>query len=363
MTSIDRAELSALAQLVTGQTSASTALSENTNKDLLTRLDHHGISTLVQPQHLAPSLQTELAQRKPLMVANEALRKKELEHLFSSFQQQGLTDYLVFKGTALAYSEYQHPWQRPRSDTDLLITKEQLHAFSAAFQTLGYERLFSITGEYISYQATFGKHLIGKATINIDVHWRINNRQCLANAYSLTQLLDDAASLSAFSTAPKIPNQVDSLIIACLHRLGHHHKEERLAWLYDIHLLANKLNAEQWQIMLTKAANKKLSAICLNGLSTTQRYFATHIPSQVIDELNALAAQPESSQLFLNRNASDLALMANDVKSINGLSGKVRFVIENVFPPADYMKKQMGTRSLISAYLLRFWRGLKRLSG
>lgn len=354
-------ELTLLAKMVTGSSNNVEKIASVIKAPLLPRLDYHGISALVNEKYLDQSTQHELSQRKPLLAANEALRFKELNSLFNAFSENGLTDYVVFKGTALAYSEYSQPWQRPRTDTDLLISRDQINLFTDVFTQLGYERLFAISGKYISYQATFGKRLVGNATINIDVHWRINNRQCLANTYSLTQLHQSGQALSAFAAAPISPCQVDSLLIACLHRLGHHHKEERLAWLYDIHLLASQLDTEQWSDVINKAIDKKISALCLNGLKTCKQYFASHIPEHVIEELNTAARKSESSQIFLNRKATDWALTVNDVRSIKGILGKLHFIAENIFPPASYIRERMGTDSVFHGYVLRALRGLKRL--
>ncbi|GAA6138441.1 hypothetical protein NBRC116583_21880 [Arenicella sp. 4NH20-0111] len=332
----------------------------------LKELDYHGITALIchrqLPSHvrISDELKSTLKKRTPLMVANESLRNRELEVLFSALDRAKLTNFIVFKGGALAHTIYEHSWDRARTDTDILIDQAELTLFSAVVEKLGYSRLFAIKGNYVSYQCTFGKNLIGSATINIDVHWRISNRQTLANAYSLADLTLEGQQLTNFLTNPIIPSFVDSLLIACLHRLGHHHTEERLTWLYDIHLLSAKLNPEDWKVFVRKAQLKQLTSISLNALDTAISYFSTSIPHQVLEELNINAAKYEPSRIFLNRKASALSLFISDVKAVKGLNGKLGFIFETFFPSPDYVRKKMRTKSTVKAYGLRATQGIKR---
>lgn len=325
-------------------------------------LDYHGISAIVDDSALRPEVKTELAQRKPLLVANEALRKRELLALFKAFREHNLNHHVVFKGTALAYTCYEHPWQRPRTDTDLFIDKAQRQQFTAVFESLGYELQFASSGEYISYQTTFGKYLIGDATLNIDVHWRINNRQCLANTFSISELEKGSVALAEFDETLKIPSDINSLMIACLHRLGHHNNEERLAWLYDIHLLANRLTETHWADFIENAKRKQLTAICLDGLENSIEYFSTAVPELILKSLKEAQGQPEPSHFLLQRELPRWKLFFHDLIAIPNLSSKVTFLWETAFPKPDYIRIQMNTQSATYGYLKRAVRGLFRFT-
>lgn len=335
----------------------------NHEPDLIDKLDYHGIALLALEQHSLPvSVTAELSQRRAMMVANEQLKKHALQELFAAFDAAGLNQIVLFKGSALAYSVYPQAWLRPRSDSDCLIDKQQLPQFAEIFYQLGYQKLFAIEGQHIHYQSTFSKALAGKSAINIDLHWQINNRQILAQSYQVEQLLADGGGLPNLSSSIRIPHAVDSLLIASLHRLGHHVREERLTWIYDVHLLASTLTEHDWLTLLTKSKDKKLAAITLDALQLSHELFNTPLPQEAIQQLSDAALLTEPSQLFLNRELSEWQYFWHDLKALPSNSAKLQAIWENIMPSPSYVKRQMGTQWAVIAYAKRFIRGIKRLA-
>jgi len=336
------------------------------NNELLEKLDYHGITLLAAEHNTLPSeLSPQIAKLKAMMVANEALKQAELAKLFNAFNQAGLNSVL-FKGSALAFSLYPKPWLRPRSDSDVLIAPSDLSKFNIVFEQLGYQKLFAIQGKYVSYQSTYGKALVGDSFINIDLHWHINNRQMFAETFSSHELIENGQRLSRFGkasikSAVNIPSTVDSLLIASLHRAGHHNKEERLAWLYDIHLLATSLSNEQWLRLCQQAKSKQISAITHNALETTRDYFGTNLEQTALQQLIDQTSFCEPSAIFLNRELSERHYFLADIKSMPNFTAKLSFIRESILPSPDYVRQQMNTRWASLAYIKRFFRGLKRV--
>lgn len=358
-------QLETLADLLVGSERAVSKATAATESDgLLEKLDYHGITLLVHERNLLPStLHRQLEQRKAMMAANELLKTRALAELFAAFESAGLDRIILFKGSALAYSCYPQPWLRPRSDSDCLIDKSQLDQFTKVFDQLGYQKLFAIDAEHIHYQATFGKALAGQSTINIDLHWHISNRKILARAFDVENLLLQAHPLPAVAPQIKIPCPVDSILIAAVHRLGHHPNEERLVWLYDIHLLSQSLSASEWQSLVEKAVSKQLAALSLDALRLCQQLFATPVAQQVINQLQLAAATSEPSQLFLDRNLSEWHYFWRDLAGLDGFNKKIQAVWESLFPSADYVRRQMNSRWTAVAYCKRLLRGIRRLTG
>ncbi len=352
----DNQQLLELAKLITGEPPRQAVTTE-----YIDAIQFHGIGALVYEYNSDSALLEALGTQKPLMAAAEALRLNELKRLFEAFRRATLSRYIVFKGTALAYTVYPKPWLRPRSDTDILIERSQLDQFAAVFATLGYQRQFGISGELVSYQCTFGKHLPGNATINIDVHWCISNRQCIAKAVSFDDIFTDALSLEALSKNTPVPAPYDALILACAHRLGHHHTEERLAWLYDIHLLAESLNEDQWQHFKRRSMAWKLSLLCADGISESQRIFATDTPKALLDDLTNIDPINQPSHIFLQRELPAWKIFISDIQSLSTLGQRWRFVMETAFPSPTYIRQKMSTSSALWGYILRACRGVKRL--
>lgn len=347
----------------TGPVASAPTTPNRSATECVQQLDYHGISLLaLEQQTLGAEVQTLLGQRKAMTVANDALKRAALIELFNAFAAGGLTRTVLFKGTALAYSVYPHPWLRPRADNDCLIDFNEYDRYQAIFEQLGYQKLFAIEGRQVSYQSTFSKVLAGGSVINIDLHWRISNRQMLANAFSRDELYDNGTAATTLSPAIRIPNKVDSLLIACVHRLGHHHTEERLIWLYDMHCLAGELKMDGWQKLLEKAAAKKLSAITLDALELCCALFSTPVPHEILASLTAQAKASEPSQILLNRDLPEWRYFWQDLLALPGIFDRCSLVYEHVFPTPAYVRQQMQTRTATMGYLKRFWRGLKRVS-
>ena len=365
-------ELKGLASLLKTQTSTNVDASKNnialklTQNQLMDKLKYHGIILLAAEQGTLPAdLAAKTSKLKAMMIANDTLKQIELATLFDALNQAGISSVLI-KGSALAYSLYPNPWLRPRSDSDILIAPADLSGCETVFKQLGYQKLFAINGEYVSYQNTYGKALAGDSFINIDLHWHINNRQMLSQTFTSKALLEDGQTLSHLSKAElntnvNIPSMIDSLLIACLHRAGHHNKEERLTWLYDIHLLANRLCKDQWQQLCHRAEAKKIAAITLDALQTCEHILETKLNNDSVTRLTQAATKHEPSAIFLNRQLSERHYFWADLKSMPNLRSKLGFIRESLLPSPAYVRKQMNTPWATVGYIKRFVRGLKRV--
>ncbi|NND82791.1 MAG: hypothetical protein HKN50_10225 [Gammaproteobacteria bacterium] len=366
MTAIARPELGELSQLAAQycrpQASPAATPADFAPSELIRQLDYHGITLLALHHNALPgALATALESRKSMMAANEMLKQAALKELFECFSAAGLERVILFKGTALAYSVYEQPWLRPRSDADCLIDVMQRPEFEACFEQLGYQKLFAMEAELVHYQATYSKALGHGSALNIDLHWQISNRHLLARAFNVDQLLVHANRLPKLSDGIAVPCSTDSLIIAALHRLGHHPGEERLIWLYDIHLLAQSLRSDDWHRLEARVTRKKIAALTLDSLKMSQQLFETPIPESVIERLEKAASKPEPSRLFLQRELKEWQYFWRDLKGLDRAVDRCRAVWQNLFPPADYVRRQMNTRFALWGYLKRGARGCKRV--
>ncbi|MEM7357879.1 MAG: nucleotidyltransferase family protein [Pseudomonadota bacterium] len=358
-------ELRYFAELITPHQSdigpTSSSINNLSPEEMIAKLDYHGIALLAeQAGKLEVPLSKLLANRKPLMIANETLKQHALIELFDEFSKNGL-QCLLFKGTALAWSVYPQPWLRPRTDSDCFIDHADLAKFEKVFEQLGYQKLFALEGEYVSYQCSYGKALAGKASLTIDVHWRINNRQVLAGAFSMQELHERGVVLASLSNSISIPDNIDSLLIAALHRLGHHPNEERLTWIHDIHCLVESLDDSHWSELLERCEHKQLAAIVLDALELSIELFGSNVPNQSLQQLGQLADRDEPSKIYLQRNLAEWQYFLHDLKAMPGWGSRLQLVQEHLFPGADYMRQQMQTNNLLLAHLKRIWRGLKRV--
>lgn len=330
--------------------------------NMIEKMDHHGVSMLMLKANcLSDDISEKLQSRKALMAANSSLKANTLIKVFNRLKKAGLGKCILFKGTALAHAYYPDPWLRPSTDSDCLIAVEDRLKFDKAFKKLKFEKLFAIEGELLSYQSTYSRVLTGNVALNIDMHWRINNRQILAKTFSLAELSERGTSVASLNHAVLIPSAVDSILLACIHRIGHHANDERLIWLYDIHLLASGLTEDEWEELCLLCEDKRLAAITLEALRTCQDLLGTPLTSQTLSLLKNLAKRNEPSKLFLQRQLSEWQIFKQDFKALKSIKLQFQLICEHLFPEKDYIREQMGTDNLAKGYLIRLWRGLKQL--
>ncbi|GHA01648.1 hypothetical protein GCM10008090_08510 [Arenicella chitinivorans] len=324
----------------------------------LERLDYHGITLLADAKStLSVDLATACQQRRAMLAATETLKQQELRNLFSACRAAGLGNIILFKGTALAHTVYPQPWYRPRSDADCLINPDARALAHQILTEQGFAKHFAIEGRYVSYQSLYSKSLPGQSQIHIDLHWRINNRQCLSQAYTVEDLWPERQTIDAHLAAP---SNVDSLLIACLHRLGHHAREERLAWLYDIHLLSATLDQYDWETLINKARQKSLCAVTLDALQACAGLLGTQLPNTVLDSLSGAAEEP--SAVFTRRDLPEWRYFLTDLRCMPSLRQRMGLLRETFLPSPSYVRTQMQTSSATLGYLKRLWRGLKRVT-
>jgi len=329
----------------------------------LDELNHHGI-TMMALEHgwLSGDIKRQAEQLKRQVIAHELLLKYNLSEITDCLNKSIDGHWLFLKGTGLAYSLYKEPWLRPRSDVDILVDKAHVDIASQTLESAGFIRLLSIDGTQVSHQASFRKQLSDHKSILIDLHWQLNNRPSLAFLYTFEELKRQAISLPKINQKAHTPNKIDSLLIACMHRIGHHKHDERLTWLHDIHLIAEALNIDEWQTLITTCKNKKLSTICFNALVTCTDLFSTNIPTHVSTEFSTLLEEKnhrETSALLLQ----DLPAWRYALIDLSTLSmpQKINYVRENLFPSPVYMKRQFPKLPLLVSYPYRLFRGIKRI--
>ncbi len=217
-----------------------------------------------------------------------------------------------------------------------------------ALETLGFMRDAGVSGDFMSYQASFTQTEANGSSHSLDLHWRINNSQLLARLFTYEELRSRAQALPELSPHAFAASSVDALLLACMHRSKHkqtpyivdgiaHYSGDRLIWLYDIHLLAQKLTQDEWHEFMELATQKGLRAVCLEGLNLAQNCFSSPVASEVIEAL-ARPGQPEPIAQYMESSA--VRRLWLDFCAIDGWRGKRGFLTEHLFPPASYMHQK-----------------------
>lgn len=128
---------------------------------LLQLASTHGVDVLIASRAAAlTSCPTTLRSRLAVVARDaaviEALRERELRRVFETLRDVGVEAVLA-KGTALAYSAYQAPEQRPRVDTDVLVAEAHVEAAIRALEGYGYSRTAQNVGRLVSHQIALAR--------------------------------------------------------------------------------------------------------------------------------------------------------------------------------------------------------------
>ncbi|HEY7162753.1 MAG TPA: nucleotidyltransferase family protein, partial [Acidobacteriota bacterium] len=250
------------------------------------------------PEQIHNALESE-AKRQ---IAIDTFRDRNLKDVLESFAEQNIFP-LLLKGTPLAYLYYPDSSLRPRCDTDLLIRKEDLEKVEAILKKSGYSRSNSVSGNFIRHQFLYCKSDLSSVGCDLDIHWKISNPSLFADIFNFDELQSRSIGIARLSEYARTLSPADSLLMACLHRVAHHHNMERLIWLYDIHLLAKDLTQNQFDEFCERAAQKKLMKICWNGLLTAQSWFNTNLPQH---QTNNDFVEPSAEYLRSDLRSFDL---------------------------------------------------------
>ena len=326
----------------------STAFAET----LLERSSYHGVQALLHerlhsrkgcpPIVLEPLHHQALAQTMWELRHQHVLTKIVAELARNSIYP------VIFKGTALAYSLYANPLLRARGDTDFIVRPQEREHVDEALTSLGFKRNMAVSGEFISYQASYTLQAADSSHHDIDLHWRINNSELLSRLFAYEDLRSTAVPLPDLCSDALAASPVHALLVACMHRAVHkqspyyvngvaHYSGDRLIWLYDIHLLARSFTSADWHEVLSLSRHKGLSSVVLEGLQRARMCFHTRIPESVVAALEEPGA---GERVTMYLSASKLRQLWMNFSAIDSVANQLRFMRELVFPPAAYMRSK-----------------------
>jgi hypothetical protein len=274
----------------------------------------------------------------------EEVARRELRSAIAALSEGGVRP-LLFKGAALAFTHYPHPALRPRLDADLLIDAQDVPLATTIVERLGYCRPPSITGTLVSYQVPYSRIDRFGMSHALDIHWRVANPQVFADTLSVQEVAARAVPVPGLGEAARALGPVDALALACVHRVAHHHDEERLIWLYDIHLLAGALTPAEAEDFLALVLAKRIQAVCARGCSLAQARFRTPLPANLANRLSSGDARDEPSAEYLSRDMRKADVLVSDLRALERWSDRLRLLREHVLPPASYMQQKYGVSS------------------
>ncbi len=290
----------------------------------------------------------------------EALRARELRDVLDALAGSGIRAILI-KGAALAYTHYQRPELRPRSDTDLMIPVAARGEAAEVFVGLGYERAHEIDGDVAIGQSHYVKVDRYGLSHALDVHWRVSNVRAFADLLSYDELSRDAADVPALGPHAFCASPVHALFVACLHRVAHHGDARNLLWLYDVTLIARAMTPAERTAFRRLASARRAVAVCARTLTLAQDAFGG-LDQAWIESLRPDDEAREPTAAFVGGGLRQIDILRSDLEATRW-SSRLQLVREHLFPPAAYMRHRFPrwpTVLLPLAYLCRIVLGAPR---
>jgi hypothetical protein len=288
-------------------------------------------------------------------VTVDCIRHAELVAVLAELSAAGVRP-ILFKGAALAHSLYPAPHVRVRADTDLLVAPSDVQPLADALDRLGYVRPVETSGRLVSYQSHYHKTDRYGVIHAFDVHWRISNLQMLANCLTYEELWQFRVPLAALGSSAVTVDDVHALLLALVHRAGHHPGSRNLLWIYDLHGLASRLTSEAAGRVGKIAGARGLGRLAVDGLSLTRDCFGSAAVDPVIDALRAEGLNRDA--VVIQGPWTQAGVLRLDLHALPSWQARGRLMREVLFPSTSYMRARYGVRSNLLLPGLYVWRVL-----
>jgi hypothetical protein len=288
-------------------------------------------------------------------IAFDAMRQRETVELARDWCQQGIHP-LFLKGAALAYTHYEHSWERPRDDIDVWCADSELTAACTSLEARGYRLGIEPAGD-----STLQRHYLrrdGAVEYQVELHLRIANPRVFADALSFDEAHAAARPIPQLDGALGLC-PVHALLVACVHLVAHHVDSPRLVWLYDIHLLAGALSDAEWSEFTALATRARMRAVCAAAIGAAAAAFGTDIAPHIESIGNDAGDEP--SRHFLRPSRREVETQWSNFRHAAGWRERAVLLRDRAFPPAAFMFAQYGAHHRLWLPLLYARRMVSRL--
>jgi hypothetical protein len=285
--------------------------------------------------------------------AGETSRLADVRAVLAAFEANAIR-VLIIKGTGLAYDIYPSPELRPRGDTDFLIAESDLENVRRIMHGRGYTSPLTSGDTLAIRQQSFtrGGHVY-------DVHWDVANSPVVRDALPFEELFARAIPIPRIAPNGLSPSHADALLLACIHRVAHHHDIERLIWLYDIHLLRETMSGHDHARFWRVAAERRVVAICERSIELADAWFASAPHDRARDWLTEdERTRDEPSAAFLDAERTRGGVLTADLKSLSW-RGRLQRIRELALPSIGFMRQSFPSAPAATLPALYVWRGAR----
>ena len=279
-----------------------------------------------------------LSTRARLCAARSLLCQAEARRIQQALSAAGIGG-LWLKGIALGHWLYPSMHLRDVADIDLLLPDHATTLRAAqVLMPLGYALPNPhIAGDLVVHELLAWSE---RAQLELDLHWALSNDALFASRFAWEGLHDDAIPLPALGAGARGLSAVHALLHACMHRALNHltGRENRLRWLYDIHLLWTGLAAPEQARAVALAIEARLAEPVLDALLATAPRFGTRLDASCIESLRTAAV---GEPLRSSRLRSWSYFQRSTLRTLTG-AHKLRWLRQMLFPDFAHLQARYG---------------------
>jgi hypothetical protein len=289
--------------------------------------------------------------------ATDVVRDVEIVRLLGVIAERGV-EPIVFKGAHLARSHYPRASLRPQLDTDILIPESARSIVHDAMGALGYGSDAQVAGDLVKHQRTYVRQESPAVQHVVDVHWRVSNRQLFASVLSYEDLVARAVPVPGLPPGVRGPADEDALLLAAIHRVAHHADLDRLIWIYDIDLLARRLDETGWARLAARAVERGIAVVTASSLAHAVDRLGSPVPPDLVAALRSGASAGEPTAAYTTFRGQ-FEVLTDNLRALPTWSARRRLIREHLFPPADYIRRVYAPSSTAPLPVLYAWRVLR----
>ncbi|MFQ5519561.1 MAG: nucleotidyltransferase family protein [Mariprofundus sp.] len=254
---------------------------------------------------------------------------------------------MLMRGISLTESLYgKQSALRPISDMDLLIDVRQMSDAKQVLWDIGFrpDRKYS--------------HIYYRGDISIDLHHEPLGIERITMWKYLTPLrMDDfvkyaqegvLAGEPALLLQPRI-----NLPYLCFHALKH--SFERLVWLYDIALLANRVaEDDQWDTVLDGIHEYRLERPCFYALAYVKAHLDASVPADILEKIKPDMGVVERSLFRRHMNHEVIPFLAERLfaRMMPDFKHRMAFWRETIYPRYE-VRAQMVESGCVKCNFIR----------
>ena len=311
-------------------------------------LVHARLSDMDGLQPVPVELLQPLAARARLCAARSLLCMSEARKIQQALDAAGIPA-LWLKGIALGQWLYPAMHLRDVADIDLLVPDHAttLRA-SEVLEPLGY----ALPNPHIAGDLVVRELLAWseRAQLELDLHWDLSNDALFANRVGWDQLHTDAIALPALGPGASGPSPLHALLHACMHRALNYltGRENRLRWLYDIHLLWEGLAPAAQARVVTMATAARLADAVLGALVASRDHFGTTLDAESVDALRVAASREPLRSSRLRRWSY---FQRATLRTLPGMQ-KLRWLRQLALPDLGHLRVRYGGDGARASVLL-----------